>query len=370
MTHTASDTPTVTLSSPADLVAATPYLLGFHPAHSVVVVAFRRKQLVFAVRGDLPGPGEPPADTVHDLLEMVVRQDADAVAILGYGEAGDLDHLLSMLHQAAQRHELFVKDVLRVHEGRWWSAICEDPGCCPPEGTPIDVAAHPVSARFAFEGLAAAPSREHRAHEVAPVTGPDRLAMSQAADRAERRLGDLFRARPVGGWEPAMLAEGTVAVEAAITRYAEGGQLDDDELAWLGVLLDAVAVRDVAWRAIATEQPHLRLWSDVTRRVDPALAAPPAALLAFTAWRFGDGVLAGLALERALLADPSYSLAHLLLEGLRRGEPPETLAAWGTPEWERQLDRDLRRLRRQTGRRRRKSRAHSPAGKSSPIDNV
>lgn len=345
MTSIASDPPAITLRSPSDLVAATPYLLGFHPARSVVVVAFRGKQVAFTARGDLPGPDDPPEDIAHSMLDVAARQDVDAVVILGYGEAAELDHLLARMRDAAERHHLFVKDLLRVHEGRWWSAVCDDPGCCPPEGTPVDLAAHPVSAQLAFEGLTAAPDREHREREIAPVTGAARQAMRRAADRADWRLADLLRGLPVGQWEATVLAEGTAAVEAAIARYAGGTSLDDDELAWLCALLDTVVVRDVAWQAIATEQPHLRLWSDVTRRADPALVAPPATLLAFTAWRFGDGVLAGLALERALLADPAYSLAHLLLEGLRRGRPPEALAGWGTPEWEPRVERGRRRRR-------------------------
>jgi hypothetical protein len=84
----------------------------------------------------------------------------------------------------------------------------------------------------------------------------------------------------------------------------------------------------VAWRTVTGERRDVRLWTDVTQRADPALAAAPASLLAFAAWRAGDGVLAGLALERALQADPGYPMAHLLLRGLRQGVPPSTFAGW------------------------------------------
>jgi hypothetical protein len=94
------------------------------------------------------------------------------------------------------------------------------------------------------------------------------------------------------------------------------------------VLLSSLPVRDLAWQAITTEQPHLTLWTDVTRRADPALVPAPASLLAFTAWRAGDGALAGLALDRALAADPSYSVAQLLRDALRQGLPPSTLDGW------------------------------------------
>jgi hypothetical protein len=95
------------------------------------------------------------------------------------------------------------------------------------------------------------------------------------------------------------------------------------------VLLLSIPVRDLAWQAITAPQPHLDLWRDVTRRCDPELVAAPASLLGFTAWRAGDGALAGLALERALAEDPSYSMARLLLDALQRGIPPSVVGDWG-----------------------------------------
>ncbi|MGH3680495.1 MAG: DUF4192 domain-containing protein, partial [Natronosporangium sp.] len=108
----------------------------------------------------------------------------------------------------------------------------------------------------------------------------------------------------------------------------EQGTLADDELARLALLLESIPVRDAAWRAITPEQPHLRLWTDLTRRADPSLVPAPASLLAFTAWRSGDGALAGLALERALRQDPAYSMATLIRHALEQGLSPSTLDGW------------------------------------------
>jgi hypothetical protein len=50
----------LTVRSSADLVAAVPYLIGFHPGDgSLVVIACRDSRVVFAARGDLPAPGSP-----------------------------------------------------------------------------------------------------------------------------------------------------------------------------------------------------------------------------------------------------------------------------------------------------------------------
>lgn len=65
-----------------------------------------------------------------------------AAVIIAYsGTAGDLDGLAAMtaaaLNVRADAAHLPVLDTLRVIDGRWWSYECDDPSCCPPEGTPI-----------------------------------------------------------------------------------------------------------------------------------------------------------------------------------------------------------------------------------------
>jgi uncharacterized protein DUF4192 len=320
--------PKLTLRSPADLVAAVPYLLGFHPTRSVVAVGFAGRQLVFAGRHDLPDPGEPPTRLPTDVAEVLSWQRVDTVALLGYGPTTEVDPLLHAVSDSAERHGLVVREILRVDEGRWWSYVCHDPTCCPPEGTPIDLASSEVPALCTMEGLTAAASREDYDRQLAPVGGLTRTSMAQATGRARSRYARILADRAAGEWEQVVLAEGTAAVREAFARYEGGGALDDDELAWLSLLLDVVAVRDVAWQAIAGAEHERRLWTDVTRRAEPGLVAAPATLLAFAAWRAGDGVLAGLALERALQSDPAYSMAHLLLRGLQQGLPPSEIAGW------------------------------------------
>lgn len=65
---------------------------------------------------------------------------------------------------------------------------------------------------------------------------------------------------------------------------SRGQRPTDDEVAWLTLLLRHVPVRDFAWRRTTTDDWQLEFWSDVVRRAEPGLVAPPASLLAFTAW--------------------------------------------------------------------------------------
>jgi hypothetical protein len=105
-------------------------------------------------------------------------------------------------------------------------------------------------------------------------------------------------------------------------------------VAWLSVALAHLPVRDDAWARMDPEyrDAHLRLWSDVVRRARRTYLAAPASLLAFTAWQCGQGALANIALDRALAADPGYSLAQLLRDILDAGVPPSEARPPMTPQ--------------------------------------
>ncbi|HEX6075419.1 MAG TPA: DUF4192 family protein, partial [Micromonosporaceae bacterium] len=47
------------LRSASDLLAAVPYLIGFHPSDSLVLVGFGDRMVRFLARADLPEPGDP-----------------------------------------------------------------------------------------------------------------------------------------------------------------------------------------------------------------------------------------------------------------------------------------------------------------------
>jgi hypothetical protein len=124
----------------------------------------------------------------------------------------------------------------------------------------------------------------------------------------------------------ALLVAGRAAVSNAFNRYRDGNRLTDDEVAWLTVLIAAyLPIRDLAWERTGDRDWHVALWTDVLQRVEPDLAAGPASLLAFAAWRNGEGALASVAVQRALDVAPEYSLAHLMDEVLEQCLAP---SAW------------------------------------------
>lgn len=327
---TSTERAKLAVRSPADLIAAVPYLLGFHPADSVVAVALRGRQIIFAARADLPAPSTDPVEQARHLAGVILRQGAEAATVVGYGPPERVTPSVDALRVALAGAGLEVLDALRVTDDRWWSYLCAEADCCPPEGRRHDSTANQVTASAVFAGQVALPDRAALVAQVAPVDGPARDSARAATARAGVRLAELVEQAPesdlLGG--RALRSAGVAAVREAQRRQRRGERLDDDEVAWLTVLMTHLPVRDHAWERTDGRDRDIALWTDVLRRAEPELTAAPGALLAFAAWRAGQGALAAVALERVLALHPDYSLAQLLDDLLRRGVPPSELDGW------------------------------------------
>jgi hypothetical protein len=211
-------------------------------------------------------------------------------------------------------------------------------GCCPAEGVAFTIGSHPASAVMAAAGLGALPDRESLASTIAPLPGHPAEAMDRATQRACERAAALMAGAGRGGSGNLLrpvIDEGRRAVRDAIGLYRGGGRItDDDRLAWLLISLAHLPVRDDAWARMDPEHraAHQRLWTDLVRRAGATWVPGPAALLAFTAWQCGEGALANIAIDRALTADPGYSMALLLRDVMDAGVPPSAARVPMTPE--------------------------------------
>jgi hypothetical protein len=330
----------IRVSSVAGFLAIVPHLLGFHPSQSMVVVGLnaRRGRIVLGFRYDLPDP--PDAARSQEIAQHATRvlraRRIKTTIAAGYGPGTLVTPVAESLRAALLDAGITLRDLLRVQDGRYWSYTCQDPGCCPPDGVPFDGPAHPAAGALAAAGMTACPDRAALAGSLAPLTGPAAASVSQATERALRRAGD-FVAAPAGEADgPRRLVEaGREAVRAAIGIYRRGGQITDhDELAWLTIALADLRVRDDAWARMEPRfrAAHRRLWTDVVRHALEPYVPAPASLLAFTAWQSGEGALANIAIERALAADPGYSMAHLIGQAVDAGLPPSAARLPMTPE--------------------------------------
>lgn len=334
------------LRSPPDILEAVPYLLGFEPRDSLVVLSLRGKRLRLGLRmrADLVNPGSVE-DVARVLAGHLVEDGARAAILVSYAEPleaspGDsAGRLVAAMQRELRRRGVAIAEALHVAEGRWRSYTCRR-DCCPPTGTPLaDRVRTPghVGATAVAAGMAVLPSREAIAATLSPVTGLLETAMCAAlVDEEERFLvvSSTLRRRAyvdatmalVREWIGRLGAGATVPTVDAAARMIIG--LGDGE----------VRDRCLPWGTKLTGEPDLgaaapQLWTVLVRHaVLPEFVAPPATLLAWCAYYLaGDGVLANVALERALVAEPGYPMARYLMQIIQAGISPQHARAMLEP---------------------------------------
>lgn len=326
-------------ASPDAVLAVVPHMLGFYPSKSLVVLGLgTQNRVLVTFRYDLPEP--PDGQLAQDIAEhasyVLGREQISAALMVGYGP----EHLVApVIGSAAVRllgSGIDLHEVLRADGGRYWSMLCDEPSCCPPEGRSYDPGSHPAAAAMAVAGLPAQPDREALDRTLQRPAGAADL-ISRATGHALARLEDLVGlGEAEGDRDPQLRATrtGRREVQRAIRRYRCGGSIDGiGHLAWLAVLLSDIRVRDDAWARMhpAYRDQHCRLWTDVLRSAALDYVPAPASLLAFAAWQAGNGALASMAIDRALSANPSYSMAHLLAEAIEAALPPSAARLPMTP---------------------------------------
>ena len=332
----------VRIGSPTSLLAVIPFLLGFDPGRSIVVIGTepRTAQVLITLRYDVPDPGRPrvAAGLARNAISLLAAQGVKTAVAVGYGTDAAVAPVAAALRERAVANGIAMTELLRADDGRYWSYICRAPSCCPPDGTPFDLADHPSARALRAAGGRVLADRAALAATVAAVGGREGAVVRRASRRFLAELARCGSRLDRAGEHVALprltASIGLVALLDAIWRYREGEPVPVDLAAWLTVALAQVRVRDDAWARMDPEHQgaHLKLWTDLTRLARPGYVAAPASLLAFVAWQAGDGALANVALDRALADNARYSLALLLREALDSGAPPSMARLPMTPE--------------------------------------
>ncbi|KAA6213552.1 DUF4192 domain-containing protein [Streptomyces albofaciens JCM 4342] len=350
----------VTLRGPAELADALPYLLGFFPDDSIVLVGLHGERGRFGSRARLGIPTDRTqwryaSDQLADaLVALGEERRSRPEGIIVYlcqepaeGENGRdvmerLRPLAQRLRIACGALDVPVLDALCISNGRFWSYCCPDERCCPTTGTPLTPPGTSVmAAAAAYAGVQVRGSLREMEARLAARTGPRAVAQTSALDAVAHRL------------VPRMLQEGTAAsvraetVEHArelVRRFREDpptgsrrardacddALLTDGEAARLIVGLQDRVARDRAaeWMEGPDAEPALRLWQALSRRCVGGYAeyaVAPLSLAGWVAWATGDQPSARVALGRALTLDPECLFAQLLHSGINQGLDPETL---------------------------------------------
>ncbi|MFL6139205.1 MAG: DUF4192 domain-containing protein [Frankiaceae bacterium] len=321
----------VRLGTAAEIVDAVPYLVGFQPHDSLVVVSLRgsRGRVGMTARIDLPPP-ERVDESVRRLVGRLRTDGASRAVVAAYPPDEGPAHPAVRALAAAFADRLAaagiaLTDMLCVHDGRWWSLTCTDPGCCPPGGTPLPEGVSVLGAAMAVEGRRVLPSREALADTLRPAGGELGAAMARALPAIDGALAT----RAWRGRRAEVEAESRALLRAAVERRLTGGaSLGVREAARLIAGLDDADVRDevVTWADGDWGQAARGLLSDLVRHAVPPFHVVPLTVLAWIAYQQGDAILAALAVQRALASDPGYGLARLLDDALAAGVDPAVLA--------------------------------------------
>ena len=339
MTSRPRRTNSARISGPAELLQAVPYLLGFHPTRSLVLVGLHDERLVVTARLDLTHAvlGGIP----HAVGAMVRGGSTSFVAVIyedeeeediDFDELDDdfepslsqWDAVYGALRVELRRLDAQLRDALVVSSDRWWSLTCDDFECCPPEGHPLPDTPSSFTTAAMVEGVVALPTRAAMAESLAPLPDAERAALHPAIRDAERSAVEQTVDGHARRWE--------LSIKRAIFRAAResdepGWSAPPDEtLARFGAALAVTSLRDAVWLAIDGDRLDGRaLWRELGRRLPTPYDVPPLFLHGWASWRAGDGALAAIAAERAIAGNPGYHAADLLMAAIRSGVDPRRM---------------------------------------------
>jgi hypothetical protein len=316
-------TTTTSIATPHDLLAAVPFLIGYHPDNSLVLIALRGHQLGLAMRVDYPR--EIDLDQVDSLATHLVREGADGALIVAYvpGSTFDSESLLAPLRDALCLRNIAIRECIEVRDARWRSTICIDHECCPPEGSPLPVISESrLAAEQVLDGRPL-PYESNAAfmESIALDTTPDQLTTALGKVRTiNYEKAGVHQLQQAGAW----------AVDRLVSGFAHDGFIRDyDLLALVLVRLDDLTVRDYAMGLVTPENIDSvwALWRAVLKIAPKGFIAPVATLFSAVSYERGDGALATRALDRAFADDLRYPLAVLMRRVYAAGWPAHSFAA-------------------------------------------
>jgi hypothetical protein len=312
-----------TLTSPHDLLAAIPFLIGYHPENSLVLVALKDDTVGMAMRVDMPTDIAPES---YDLLAShFQREAADAALIVAYVDLQtDPEPVLINTSAALLRAGISIKESLIVSDGRYRSMLCHDSECCPPLGSPIpDIDSSRIAAEHVIAG---------HPMPYANVSGlvQSIAALPSAMEESWQREVQAFWVESDSENLLDLQRDGATAVIDLAGEYTQGRGAEDRELAArvIGRISD-IQVRDFALGSHndETADAYWQMWRDLLLIAPRGFVAPIASIFAALAYERGEGALAHKALDRALADDERYSLALLLRRVFTAGWPPQSFSA-------------------------------------------
>jgi len=308
----------MTITQPEHIIHAVPYLLGFHPQESVVLIWIQHGSIVLTQRYDVDTPAP-----VAVLQSAADRVDATDVFICAFRNTEPNASFVAAMQDLASNFAR-VLDAIVVFGDRWTSALCAQ-SCCPPGGRVVDPnMGDEIAVQFIAHGMGVLGSRTDLMREITPDEhGTAEVSKElDVYDMSKMSSDELVQAISHCWRDVAVRLPLTVSVHDAIL-HVHGFR-------------DATAREELLWRIAQLSPTDLvpigSLLAGVLR-VAPSNddAACIATILAMVRWLSGDGARAWVSLDRALSSSAEFPLADLMAHVLSLGIPPR--------EWRSVLDR-------------------------------
>jgi hypothetical protein len=132
ITYTASgaDRRAIRVTSPVKILTLVPYLVGFHPDESLVVIAMREPRGTVRVTLRYPPhqPGIPnlTALNIQNAVNVLTAEQCLRAVVVGYGSEDRVAPLVDRLRDQAAAHRITLPEILRAADQRYWSYVCTD----------------------------------------------------------------------------------------------------------------------------------------------------------------------------------------------------------------------------------------------------
>ncbi|AMY55796.1 DUF4192 domain-containing protein [Rhodococcoides fascians] len=326
----------VRIGDASELLAAIPAMLGFDPHRSMVLIALEDggTSIGPTMRHDLVLAGEHTdrragSDTraTPDMLDVIdylagycaFENIVSVIAVfvddrLGRNERThytlDVQDLVNELEVTLPtfgvRLEAAFATSAIADAAHWWSL--QGPR---QHGRIADPTASPLTVARVLGGYPVRGSRDELAEFIAP--GPVETVQAVAAEMARFRRSDALS-----------LTDHLTAVLSYLARSPYDSELETTDFARVAVAIGHVQVRDAVLALTLGEDADVveEFWAHLVRVVPNRERAIAATLLAFSAYVRGDGPMARIAIDAALKADSSHSLASLLDRSLGVGASP------------------------------------------------
>jgi hypothetical protein len=312
-----------TLTSAHDLVTAVPFLIGFHPTDSVVLISVKEGAIGVAMRIDLPVTIN--SDEIDLLAHHFIRDDAEAALLVAYvpDSRDDGDSILISLGAGLIRNGIQIHESLLIRSGRYRSIICRDSSCCPTVGKTLpSIDDSAIAAEHVVAGI---PMPYGDISELIDSIAADPLSLTKNWNSAVRNFLIDEDSSEVG----ALRRDGVESMELLLDEFRIGrGATDHMLVARVIGRISDVQVRDYAMGVHQEDNYDLyfTMWRELLRLAPMGLVAPIACIVAAMSYENGDGALAQRALDRAIADDAKYPLASLLRRVFNAGWPPQSFA--------------------------------------------